>query len=137
MKKIFIWALVLVAVLVGGFYAFNSYIYNEKQAQGPADYKGAEFVIEGERVHIDGTATKYFGNELKTDLDGDGKEDVVFLITRNTGGSGTFYYAVGALNTANGYIGTDGYFLGDRVAPQSTEVSPNPKHKNVVVINYA
>ena len=36
-----------------------------------------------------------------------------------------------------GYIGTDGYFLGDRIAPQSIELSPNPRHHTVVVVNYA
>jgi hypothetical protein len=72
-----------------------------------------------------------------TDLDGDGNDDVAFIVTQETGGSGVFYYAVAALNTENGYVGTDGYLLGDRIAPQSTTVSPNPRHKNVVVFNYA
>lgn len=35
MKKI-IYIIIIVALLVGGFYAFNSYIYNEKQADAPA-----------------------------------------------------------------------------------------------------
>ena len=26
--------------------------------------------------------------------------------------------------------------LGDRIAPQTTEVSRNPRHKNVIVVNY-
>jgi hypothetical protein len=44
---------------------------------------------------------------------------------------------VAALNTEDGYVGSDGYLLGDRVAPQSTNISQNPRHKNVVVFNYA
>lgn len=32
MKKIFISIAIVLAILVGGFFAFNSYIYNEKQA---------------------------------------------------------------------------------------------------------
>jgi hypothetical protein len=127
----------VIGLLVGGFYWFNSYIYNQKQAQGPADYKKATYIIENQPVILGEQGTQYFGNELKTDLNGDGKEDVVFIITQNTGGSGTFYYAVAALNTPNGYVGSDGYFLGDRIAPQTTEVSPNPNQKYVVVVNYA
>lgn len=107
---------------------------NRVQPSVGADYKNIEYVIEGEKVRI---AESYFGNELRTDLDGDGRQDVAFVIARNTGGSGTFYYAVAALNTAEGYKGSDGYFLGDRIAPQSTTVSPNPRHKYVVVFNYA
>ena len=115
------------------------------------DYKDAEFMIDGKKVKLTdgyseeegtpGSASKiimrYFGNELKTDLNNDGREDVVFLITQQSGGTGTFYYAVAALNTMNGYVGSDGYFLGDRIAPQTTEVSQNPRHKDVIVVNYA
>lgn len=80
--------------------------------------------------------TRYFGNEVKTDLDGDHVEDVAFILTQKTGGSGVFYYAVGAVMTKDGYVGTDGYLLGDRIAPQSTNISQNPRHKEVVVFNY-
>ncbi len=118
---------------------------------GAANYKDATYVIEGQHVTLvngqaqteaaPGSASKvvttYFGNDLKVDLNNDGKEDVVFLLTQNSGGSGTFYYVVAALNTDHGYIGSDGYLLGDRIAPQTINVSSNPKHKNVIVANYA
>jgi hypothetical protein len=81
--------------------------------------------------------TRYFGNEVTHDFDGDGRADTAFLITQNTGGSGTFYYVVIALNTARGYVGSSGILLGDRIAPQTTEMSQNPSTKDVVVINYA
>ncbi len=81
--------------------------------------------------------TRYFGNELKTDLNDDGREDVVFLLTQQRGGSGTFFYAVAALNTEAGYLGSDGYLLGDRIAPQTTAVSRNPRHENVIVVHYS
>ena len=145
--------ILLVVILVGGFFILNSYIYNEKQAPAAADYKNAEYVIEGERIRlVDGFAesviddgpgmdvsvtTRVFGNELVTDLDGDGTEDVAFIVTQERGGSGTFFYAVAALNSERGYVGSDGYLLGDRIAPQTTNVSPNPRHKYVVVFNYA
>src|SRR3569833_2092325 len=97
--------LLIIGLLVAGFYAFNSYIYGQKQAQGAADYKDATYVIDGTPVTLvhgeaqtpaaPGSAsmviTNYFGNELKADLNGDGKEDVAFILTQQTGGSGTFY----------------------------------------------
>ncbi len=151
MNKFLLGGLGVVALLVGGFYILNSYIYNEKQAPASSDYKDAEYVLEGQHIQlVNGQAeseaapgsaskvvTKYFGDELKTDLNGDGRDDVVFLLTQNSGGSGTFYYVVAALNTDRGYIGSDGYLLGDRIAPQTINVSQNPKQKGVVVANYA
>lgn len=127
-------------------------------------YKNIEYTIDGKKVLLKGgmaesesapgssskIVTRYFGNELRTDLNNDGLEDIVFLVTQETGGSGTFYYAVAAIAVPSsaqsdalsgeeniGYIGSDGYFLGDRIAPQTTELSKNPKHKNVIVINFA
>ncbi len=147
------WIIGVVVILVGigAFFALNSYIYEAKQATAETDYKNAEFLIEGQRIKLEngvaeteaapGSAskiiTRYFGNEVKTDLDGDGREDIAFLLTQESGGSGTFFYAVAALKTERGYVGSDGYLLGDRVAPQSSNVSQNPSHKYVVVFNYA
>lgn len=151
MKKLLVGGLLVFVVLGGGFFLFNSYIYNEERVSIVTDYKDAEYSIAGERVKLEGgvaeteaasgsasrVVTRYFGNELKTDINGDGREDVVFLLTQEVGGSGIFFYAVAALNTEQGYVGSDGYLLGDRVAPQTTEVSPNPRHRYVVVVNYA
>lgn len=129
-----------VLVLVGAFYALNWYIYDAKQGFAADDYKDAEFILEGERVRLDEAATattKYFGNELRTDLDGDGREDVAFFITHNPGGSGTFFYVVGALNTERGYVGTEAILIGDRIAPQTINLSTNPQHQRVIAVNYA
>jgi len=112
-----------------------------------ADYKSAEYVIEGRRIKLnDGVAeseaapgsaakvvTRYFGNEIEHDLNGDGRLDVVFLLTHETGGSGIFYYAVAALDTEQGYVGSQGLLLGDRIAPQTTEIGTN----NIITVNYA
>lgn len=109
------------------------------------DYKNTTFLIEGHTVRlINGTAaggevmTRYFGDDLKTDLNGDTIPDLAFLLTQERGGSGTFFYVVGAVQQADGtYIGSDGYFLGDRIAPQNIVDSQNPRQKNVIVVNYA
>jgi hypothetical protein len=149
MNKTVLWIVAGVAVVILGFFTLTSRT-NTKESTA-VDYKHASYVIDGESVQLtDGVAeteaapgsaskiiTRYFGNELHTDLDNDGREDIVFLLTQETGGSRTFYYAVAALNTEQGYIGSDGYFLGDRIAPQTIEVSRNPRHKHVIVVNYA
>jgi hypothetical protein len=134
LKKLLL-AIFFQIIIVAGLFFWNLSTSAGNNVQ--ADYRNAEYLIEGERVRLGEEGTQYFGNELQTDLDGDGHEDRVFLLTQEKGGSGTFYYAVSALNTRGGYVGSDGYLLGDRIAPQTTEVSQNPKHRHVVVINYA
>ena len=104
------------------------------------------YTIEGTRVTlVDGAAetgdsdsatktiTEYFGNEVKTDLNNDGREDIVFILTQQPGGSGTFYYVVAALASDKGYVGSEGFLLGDRIAPQTTEKGEG----NAIVVNYA
>ncbi len=147
MNKILLGSIALIVILVGGFFVLNAYIYNEKQGPGETtDYKNISYVIDGTIVSLkDGVSevaipdssatvvTRYFGNEVFKDLNSDGREDVVFLLTQETGGSGTFFYVVAALNTETGYVGSQAFFLGDRIAPQSTELGPDTQ----VVVNYA
>jgi hypothetical protein len=151
MNKILIAAIVLVVLFAAGFFALNSFMYKEKQVPTAASYKDAGYVIDGKRVTLTngvsemeaapGSAskiiTRYFGNEIVTDLNDDGRPDVVFLLTQNSGGSGEFFYVVAALNTERGYVGSEAFLLGDRIAPQTTELSQNPIHKHVIVVNYA
>lgn len=147
MKKL-IWGVVALGVVVAGFFAFNAYIYNEKQGEGlPADYREVMFWISGEPVVLeDGvaeaytalggeskTTIRYFGNEVAHDIDGDGVDDVVFLISQETGGSGTFFYAVGALKRTGGYEGTHAVLIGDRISPQSTTAGEGRQ----IIVNYA
>ena len=86
--------------------------------------------------------TKYFGNDLKHDLDEDGKEDRVFILTEESGGSGVFYYVVALLDTSSGPVGSDGVLLGDRIAPQTINIDEGKTtrgttRQNVIVVNYA
>ena len=76
--------------------------------------------------------TRYFGNEAVGDLNGDGVPDIGFILTQNLGGSGTFFYVVAALKTSNGYQGTNAILLGDRIAPQTTEIK-----NGELIVNYA
>lgn len=150
MNKKYFYIAAAVAILCGAI-AVVIWTGPKEQLANTADYKNAEYMINGQRVKfvngvsetevVPGSAskvvTRYFGNELKIDLNDDGREDVVFLLTQETGGSGIFYYAVAALNTSDGYVGSDGYLLGDRIAPQTTEISQNPNQKHVIIVNYA
>jgi len=109
------------------------------------DYKNTTYMIEGQPVILvngraetaaaSGSASKivtqYFGNEAIGDLNGDGTPDIAFLLSQNSGGSGTFYYAVAALKTASGYTGTNAVLLGDRIAPQTTEI-----REGRLIVNY-
>lgn len=85
---------------------------------------------------VDGSSskkiTRYFGNDAIGDLNNDGKNDIAFLLTQETGGSGIFYYVAVALGTNNGYTGLNAVLLGDRIAPQSTEIKDGK-----VIVNYA
>lgn len=138
-KNIIIVAVCFIIIVTIGYYVIYDINWENRNSVSKeiilSDHKNAEFIIEGEQVKL-GDAVRYFGNDLIINLNDDGRDDVVFLITHEPGGSGIFYYAVAALNTEDGYVGSDGYFLGDRIAPQTIEVSQNPRHVNVVVVNY-
>ncbi len=101
----------------------------------PVTLKNGISSVEAAPGSASKVVTQYFGNEVLHDFDNDGRVDRAFIITQNTGGSGTFYYLVVALNTGNGNIGSEAYLLGDRIAPQTTELSPT--NNNIIVVNYA
>jgi len=110
-------------------------------------YKNATYILDGQSITlkngiyesevVPGSAAKsitsYFGNEVKKDFNGDGREDIAFLLSQETGGTGVFFYLVVALKTENGYLGSNGFFIGDRIAPQSTQLGDN----NSIIVNYA
>jgi hypothetical protein len=136
-----------VAIIASIFCVLDGYSYQEIQRFAAKDHKNAEYVIDGQRVKLKesisevisdpGSAskiiTRYFGNEVYKDLNDDGREDIVFLLTEKTGGSGIFFYVAAALNTEAGYIGSQRFFLGDRIAPQNTGSGAG----KIVIINYA
>lgn len=143
MLKYLVALLILAALLGGGFFAVNE--YNNSKLGGVEDIKDATFTVDGRQVTmVNGegitdigngakTYTSFFGNEARGDLNDDGREDVAFLVSQSGSGSGTFYYAVAALKNAAGrYEGTNAVFLGDRVAPQTTEI-----RNGILIVNYA
>ncbi len=110
--------------------------------------KNSTFAIDGENVTLvnglsetsaaTGSAskiiTRYFGNEATGDLSGDGRADTAFLVTQSVGGSGLFYYVVVALKTPTGYKTTNAFLIGDRIAPQTTEIHSGSRE---LYVNFA
>ena len=149
MKRKVVYGIVGILVLIGALWALYYHVSKDKQDQEETiarDYKNAAYMVDGRRItlkngvsEIEATpgsaskiVTRYFGKEVRKDLDGDGREDIMFLLTQETGGSGTFFYVVAALNTPAGYVGTQGFLLGDRIAPQTTESGSG----KIIVVNY-
>lgn len=61
------------------------------------------------------------GDPVPGDLTGDGRADDALLIVNDPGGSGTFYYAVVAVEDDGRYRATNVVPLGDRIVPQRIE----------------
>ena len=115
-------------------------------AQVGTDPKNATYSIDSEAVTlVNGEAqvsvapdsaskltTRYLGDPLEIDLNGDARMDSVALLTQDGGGSGTLYYVAAALNTAQGYVGSNALFIGDRIAPQTIKADPNSPGQFVV-----
>jgi len=149
-KKIIL--IVIAIIILGGmgYLAYRS--ETEKSSVVPpeqelaADARNATYIIEGEEFTlVNGRAEKeitpdsasktivlYFGNASIGDLNGNSRDDVAFLLTKDNGGSGTFYYVAVALNTEKGYQGTNAILLGDRIAPQTTQIQDGK-----IIVNYA
>jgi len=135
------------ALFLGGFFVFNQYIYNKKQGAPVTNYKEVTFWISGEPVSLRNgeaqaytdlgggvlTTIRYFGNEVRHDIDGDGNEDIVFLVTQEIATGDTLFYAVGALKRGNAYTGTHAVYLGENIAPQTTQGGEGRQ----IIVNYA
>ena len=110
------------------------------------DSKNATYFINGasiilsngkfETVITDNSASKtitsVFNDAVNADINNDGLPDILVILSQTNGGSGTFYYLAAALNTADGYQGTNAVWLGDRIAPQTVEFK-----NNIIIANYA
>lgn len=144
--------LVIVLIALISLLTYFAYNRNTKTVvQKTNDPKNISYRIVGENVKLEngkasspaapGSAsqivTEYFGNEVNYDFDKDGRIDTAFILTQNSGGSGVFYFLVYALNKEGGYVGSEGLYIGDRIAPQTTELSQDPTREGMVIVNYA
>lgn len=137
---------VVVLVLIG--YAMSTFVKDTGAGVYlGTDVKNAEYMLDGKPVRlVNGvgeiilnpanpevkSTVRYFGNEAVGDLNADGVDDIGFLITADSGGSGTFFYATAGIQLAGGYRGADAVLLGDRIAPQTTEI-----RDGLLLVNYA
>lgn len=65
---------------------------------------------------------QYFGTEATGDLNGDGKDDIAFIISRPDP-AGTMYYLSTALATSTGHTGTNLIYLGNKVDPDAIAIT--------------
>lgn len=104
--------------------------------RAPAAAQNITVTIDGEAFDLkDGVAQKpaapgsaarntlrVVGAAISGDADDNGRPDAALLLQNDPGGSGTFYYAVLAVNEGNGtYRATNALPLGDRIAPKGIE----------------
>ncbi len=76
--------------------------------------------------------TTVFDEPIYGDMDNDGVDDALILLTQNSGGSGVFYYAIVALKKGDTYQGLNAVLLGDRIAPQTKSIT-----SLIATVNYA
>lgn len=146
MNKFLLFGLIFIAIISAGLVWFSTKD-NVESPQSVTDYMNAAYMFDGKPITLRNgiaeipsapgsasmTITKFFGNVAKGDLNLDGIPDLAFIVTQSGGGSGTFYYVVGAVqDSSGGYRGTDAVLLGDRIAPQTTEIRDGK-----VIVNYA
>lgn len=101
-------------------------------AASPLD---ATYLVDGEAVALKNAEAQWpsapesapvkirvFSVAAQGDLDGDGIDDAAVLLVKEAGGSGTFFYAAAALKRGDAYQGTNAVLLGDRIAPNTTNI---------------
>ncbi len=110
-----------------------------------AEYKNIGYTIDGQLVVLTNgvstiaaapgasaqVVTRIIGYQAYGDINGDGVEDVAFILTQDMGGSGTFFYVAAALSTQKGWQGLNAVILGDRISPLSTIIE-----NGMIVVNY-
>lgn len=144
MKTIQIVLLILIIIGVGLIFTQKYWVpplidFTLKQEKGEVvknDPRNITTSISGREIKlVDGRAemeitpgssskevVEVFGEPVLGDLNGDGAEDAVMYLTQNSGGSGTFFYIVEAINDNGFYKGTNAMLLGDRIAPQNINI---------------
>lgn len=145
-------AVMFAVALTGGtlFYLYyNGYFAKYIQIFQPdLDVSSMTYTIGGEsfklnegkaeKEYIPGFAGKnklsIFGEPVYGDLDADGDKDAALWLVNEPGGSGSFFYAVLAINngTTSESVTTNTLLLGDRIAPQTLEI-----HDGRAVYNFA
>lgn len=122
------------AALILLFVVMRSAIQQTSVA-APAEVKNITVTLDGDTVTLrDGVAERpeapgsaaqntvlIVGEPVMGDATGDGRPDAALLLENDPGGSGTFYYAVLAVDDDGSYRATNAVSLGDRIAPRGVE----------------
>lgn len=140
MKTIF--ALIVVLFVTNYSYSNNSTLNKTTKRLNP---KKSCFIIEGEEVKLrrgisksktgKNSATKiitrYTGENSIADLNNDGTNEMVVILSQETGGSGTFYYAAVISSDNKRNKGSNAVFIGDRIKTKNIEIN-----NEEIIINY-
>jgi heat shock protein HslJ len=145
MKKVIL--VIVLVVMISGLYFLTKKDSIEKidQSIQQVNFYDREYNFAGQKITLKNgiseiealhgstskIITRYFGNVAMGDIDGDGTADKAYLLTQETGGSGTFFYVTALLNKSDGFVTVQPLFIGDRIAPQTTEVK-----NGQVIVNY-
>lgn len=77
-------------------------------------------------THVSKKPEQYFGEiEVRGDINGDQKDDIVFIASRKNTDKTLLYYMSAALAVKDGYQGTELLFLGDGVQPVKLSIDSN------------
>src|SRR3989339_952033 len=145
-KKIILLCLLTVVVGLIAYWIYNRPKTPALTQQFILNAKSCTYSVDGKDITLkDGYAaqainadsatkliTRYFGNELAGYFDDDEFSDRAFILTQESGGSGTFFYLAAALGSKDKCNGTNAILLGDRIAPQTTEF-----RNGEIIVNYA
>ncbi len=129
-------ALAAVAIAAGVIFAVLRVSQDAAEVQSPPAQNLAVTIGDQTFTLVNGTASRpaapgsagvetvrVVGEAINGDVDGDGKPEAALLLADDPGGSGTFYYAVLAVNDGNAWRATNTLPLGDRITPQGIEYS--------------
>lgn len=124
-------ALVVVAVALGVLFAVlhgrsgqtsrQSAIDNLAVTIGDQSFTLVNGAAEKEIAPGSKETVRVVGELVTGDANGDGKPDTALLIADDPGGSGTFYYAVLAVNEGGSWRATNALPLGDRIKPENIQ----------------
>ncbi len=140
MKKLILGLVIL--LLLSSYFFFSSKDEATNQNPNPestSDFRpsieNAAFTFDGESVSLENgrleitdetgfySETRLLGEPVYGDLNEDGQNDAVTFIARSGAGSGVFVYVAGYVSSPTGYSGTEGFFVGDRISPQSINIA--------------